>query len=68
MYDAGKKFDLLNAVNEETLVKVICNGHAEIPQDVVVGDIVVLETGEEFRRTVNCWKPFPLQGTNRPDR
>ena len=48
-YDAGKKFDLLNAVNEETLVKVIRNGHVqEIPRkDVVVGDIVVLETGEE---------------------
>ena len=25
-YDANKKFDLLNAVNEETLVKVIRNG------------------------------------------
>lgn len=49
-YDAGKKFDLLNAVNEETLVKVIRNGHIrEIPRkDVVVGDIVVLETGEEI--------------------
>ena len=49
-YDAGKKFDLLNAVNEETLVKVIRNGHIqEIPRkDVVVGDIIVLETGEEI--------------------
>lgn len=49
-YDAGKKFDILNAVNEETLVKVIRNGHIrEIPRkDVVVGDIVVLETGEEI--------------------
>lgn len=48
-YDAGKKFDVLNAVNEETLVKVIRNGHVqEIPRkDVVVGDIIVLETGEE---------------------
>lgn len=49
-YDAGKKFDLLNAVNEETLVKVIRDGHIrEIPRkDVVVGDIIVLETGEEI--------------------
>lgn len=49
-YDANKKFDLLNAVNEETLVKVIRNGCIqEIPRkDVVVGDIVVLETGEEI--------------------
>lgn len=49
-YDANKKFDLLNAVNEETLVKVIRNGHVrEIPRkDVVVGDTVLLETGEEI--------------------
>ena len=49
-YDANKKFDLLNAVNEETLVKVIRNGRIqEIPRkDVVVGDIMVLETGEEI--------------------
>lgn len=41
---------MLNAVNEETLVKVIRNGKIqEIPRkDVVVGDIVVLETGEEI--------------------
>ena len=49
-YDAGKKFDLLNAVNEETLVKVLRSGSVqEIPRkDVVVGDIVLLETGEEI--------------------
>lgn len=49
-YDAGKKFDLLNAVNEETLVKVLRSGRVqEIPRkEVVVGDIVLLETGEEI--------------------
>lgn len=49
-YDAGKKFDLLNAVNEETPVKVIRNGNIrEIPRkDVVVDDVVVLDTGEEI--------------------
>ncbi|BEG99925.1 hypothetical protein BSYN_21900 [Bacteroides sedimenti] len=48
-YDAGKKFDLLNAVNEEIAVKVLRNGKIqEIPRkDIVVGDIVILETGEE---------------------
>lgn len=48
-YDANKKFDLLNAVNEETLVKVVRNGKVhEIPRkEIVVGDIVILETGEE---------------------
>ena len=48
-YDAGKKFDLLNAVNEETPVTVIRNGKVhEIPRkDIVVGDIVILNTGGE---------------------
>ena len=49
-YDANKKFDLLNAVNEETSVKVIRNGRVqEIPRkEVVVDDIIILETGEEI--------------------
>ena len=48
-YDANKKFDLLNQVGEETPVTVIRNGQVhEIPRkDVVVGDIVILNTGEE---------------------
>ena len=48
-YDANKKFDLLNAVNEETLVKVIRNGKVhEVPRkEIVVGDVVILQTGEE---------------------
>jgi len=47
--DASKKFDLLNRVNDETLVKVIRGGNiSEIPKkDVVVGDVVILDTGEE---------------------
>ena len=46
---ANKKFDVLNQVNDDTQVKVIRNGHiGQIARkDVVVGDIVVLETGEE---------------------
>ncbi|MDR0659142.1 MAG: calcium-translocating P-type ATPase, PMCA-type [Mediterranea sp.] len=49
-YDAGKKFDLLNVVNEETPVKTLRSGRIrEIPRkEVVVGDIVLLETGEEI--------------------
>lgn len=49
-YDANKKFDLLNAVGEETPVTVIRNGKVrEIPRkDIVTGDIVVLNTGEEI--------------------
>lgn len=47
--DANKKFDVLNQVNDDTLVKVIRNGNvSEIPKkDIVVGDIVILETGDE---------------------
>lgn len=49
-YDANKKFDLLNAVGEETPVMVIRNGKVhEIPKkDIVVGDIVILNTGDEI--------------------
>ena len=49
-YDADKKFDILNLVNDETPIKVIRNGNiAEIPKkDIVVGDIVVLDTGDEI--------------------
>lgn len=48
-YDANKKFDLLNAVGEETSVTVRRNGKVqEIPRkEVVAGDVVVLNTGEE---------------------
>lgn len=49
-YDANKKFDLLNAVGEETPVMVIRNGKVhEIPKkDIVVGDVVILNTGDEI--------------------
>lgn len=48
-YDAMRKFDLLNSTNDDTPVKVIREGAVtEIPkQDVVVGDVVLLESGEE---------------------
>lgn len=62
-YDANKKFDLLNAVNEETLVKVVRNGRVqEIPRkDVVVGDIIVLETGEEIPADGELLEAISLQ-------
>lgn len=49
-YDASKKFALLNAIGAETNVRVIRNGKVcEVPKsDIVVGDIVLLETGEEI--------------------
>ena len=62
-YDASKKFDLLNEVNEETLVKVIRNGRVqEIPRkDIVVGDIVILETGEEIPADGELLEAISLQ-------
>lgn len=49
-YDAQRKFDLLGTVDDDNPCKVIRNGHLrQIPKkDIVVGDIVVLETGEEI--------------------
>ena len=46
---ADKEFSILNQVNDDEPVKVIRNGNAiEIPKkDVVVGDIVILSTGDE---------------------
>ncbi len=46
---ANRKFDVLNKVNDDTMVKVIRNEHiCEITKrEVVVGDIVILEAGEE---------------------
>lgn len=48
--DANRKFELLNQVNDDILYKVIRNGniHEVAKQDIVVGDIIVLETGEEI--------------------
>ncbi len=46
---ADRKFEVLNRINDDLLVKVIRDGRTtEIPRrDVVVGDIVLLETGDE---------------------
>lgn len=46
---ADKEFTILNQVNDDELVEVIRNGNAtQIPKkDVVVGDIVIINTGAE---------------------
>lgn len=48
--DAAKKFNLLTALSEEQPVKVRRNGKVmEIPRhDVVVGDVVLVEVGDEM--------------------
>ena len=47
---ADKEFALLNQVNDDEPVQVIRNGNVtQVPRkDVVVGDIVILNTGEEI--------------------
>ena len=49
-YDAKRRFDVLNTVNDDTPVKVRREGSVmEIPKrDVVVGDVVLLDSGEEI--------------------
>src|SRR3712207_5798993 len=47
--DAARKFGMLTAMNDEQMVKVRRNGHVvEIKRrDVVVGDVVLVEVGDE---------------------
>ncbi len=48
-YKAGKEFDILNKVNDDVEFKVIRDGeYRSVPKkELVVGDILLLETGEE---------------------
>lgn len=48
-YRANREFDLLNKVNDDQLVQVFRDGEVtEVPRrDIVVGDIVILNTGDE---------------------
>ena len=48
-YKAGKEFDILNKVNDDVEFKVIRDGEyrSVVKKDLVVGDILLLETGEE---------------------
>ncbi|MDR2353785.1 MAG: calcium-translocating P-type ATPase, PMCA-type [Deltaproteobacteria bacterium] len=49
-YKAGQEFDILNKVSDDESIKVIRGGsYTSIPKkDLVVGDIVALEQGEEI--------------------
>ena len=56
-----KTFKSLNEVNDDTLVKVIRNNNVcQVPRkDIVVGDIILLEAGEEVpadAEVLNCMK------------
>ena len=60
---ANRKFDLLNKVNDDTPVKVIRNGNiCQISKrEVVTGDIVVIETGEEIPADGELLEAISLQ-------
>jgi Ca2+-transporting ATPase len=60
---ANKKFEVLNQVNDDTLVKVIRNSNfcQLAKREVVVGDIVVLETGEEVPADGELLEAISLQ-------
>ncbi|MDR0549136.1 MAG: calcium-translocating P-type ATPase, PMCA-type [Deltaproteobacteria bacterium] len=49
-YKAGQEFDVLNKVSDEEPIKVIRDGaYASVPKrDLVVGDAVIVEQGEEI--------------------
>ena len=61
--NANKKFDILNQVNDEETVKVIRDGNVTLIQrrEIVVGDIVVIETGDEVPADGVLIDAFSLQ-------
>lgn len=62
-YDAAKKFDILNALGSESAVKAIRN-HAvrELPlKELVVGDVILLEAGDEIPADAELLKAVNLQ-------
>lgn len=61
--DANKKFDILNQVNDDDLVIVVRdNNIQQIPKrDVVVGDIVLLEIGNEVPADGELLEAITLQ-------
>ena len=47
---SAKAFEALNKINEDTLIKVIRNGEPQLvtQKEIVVGDIVMVETGDKI--------------------
>ena len=61
--DAAKKFDILNQVNDDSPVRVIRDGQVrEVgKRDIVVGDIILLETGDEIPADAELLEAVSLQ-------
>ena len=60
---ANRAFDVLNTVNDDILVTVVRNGKiTEVPRkDIVVGDIVMLGTGDEIPADGHLLEAVSLQ-------
>lgn len=61
--DAARKFDVLTQLGEEQSVKVLREGQVmEIPRrEVVVGDVVIVETGDEIPADGQLFEATDLQ-------
>ena len=61
--DAARKFDVLTQLGEEQPVKVLREGKiVEIPRrEVVVGDVVIVETGDEVPADGHLFEATDLQ-------
>ena len=59
---ADREFNLLNQVNDEQQVKVIRDGHPTtiLRKDVVVGDVVLISTGEEIPADIKLLEAVSL--------
>ena len=61
--DAARKFDILNQVNDDSPVRVIRDGQVrEVgKKEIVVGDIILLETGDEIPADAELIEAVSLQ-------
>ena len=61
--DAARKFDVLTALDEEQPVKVLRDGTIQqiARHDVVVGDVVIVETGDEIPADGQLFEALDLQ-------
>ncbi len=62
-YDAARKFDALNALGAQTPVRVVRGGTVkEVPRgELVVGDVIMLDTGDEIPADARLLKSESLQ-------